>query len=155
MYGRQSNCGVLQWYCGYNCPFLIISLIPRLSHRLEYFSFRTISWSWNSSTNYFMACALRIRSSSSSSSSSRVATQVLSSAGHMLWLGHLGLPNPLKYMDLEERADQKMFHSLFLPAVTGCFTILVSPPLHERFASVFIITHMNPMCVAQSAACVV
>ena len=34
------------------------------------------------------------------SSSSRVATQVLSSAGHMLWLGHLGLPNPLKYMDL-------------------------------------------------------
>ena len=35
-----------------------------------------------------------------SSSSPRVATQVLSSAGHMLWLGHLGLPNPLKYMDL-------------------------------------------------------
>ena len=37
---------------------------------------------------------------SSSSSSSRVATQVLSSAGHMLCLGHLGLPNPLKYMAL-------------------------------------------------------
>ena len=49
-------------------------------------------------------------SSSSSSSSSRVATvgddnrdeQTLSSAGHLLWLGHLGLPNPLKYMDLGE-----------------------------------------------------
>ena len=39
----------------------IISLIPRLSHRLEYFSFRTISWSWNSSPNYFMARALRVR----------------------------------------------------------------------------------------------
>ena len=38
-----------------------ISFIPRrLSHRLEYFSFRTISWSWNSS-NYFMARALRVR----------------------------------------------------------------------------------------------
>ena len=32
-----------------------ISLIPRLSNRLEY------SWSWNSSTNYFMARALRVR----------------------------------------------------------------------------------------------
>ena len=40
---------------------LIISLIPRLSHRLEYFTFRTISWSWNSSPNYFMARALRVR----------------------------------------------------------------------------------------------
>ena len=35
----------------------IISLIPRLSHRLSYLTFRTISWSWNSSTNYFMARA--------------------------------------------------------------------------------------------------
>ena len=38
----------------------IISLIPRMSHRLEYFTFRTISWSWNSSPNYFMARALRV-----------------------------------------------------------------------------------------------
>ena len=34
-------------------PFLaierFISLIPRLSHRLEYFTIQTISWSWNSS----------------------------------------------------------------------------------------------------------
>ena len=29
--------------------FIIISLIPRLSHRLSYVTFRTISWSWNSS----------------------------------------------------------------------------------------------------------
>ena len=42
----------------------IISLIPRLSHRLSYSTFRTISWSWNSSTNYFMARALRVRSES-------------------------------------------------------------------------------------------
>ena len=41
--------------------FHFISLIPRLSHRLSYLTFRTISWSWNSSTNYFMARAfLRI-----------------------------------------------------------------------------------------------
>ena len=33
---------ILKW-------FKMISLIPRLSHRLEYFTFRTISWSWNSS----------------------------------------------------------------------------------------------------------
>ena len=32
----------------------IISLIPRLSHRLSYVTFRTISLSWNSSPNYFM-----------------------------------------------------------------------------------------------------
>ena len=38
----------------------IISLIPRLSHRLSYVTFRTISWSWNSSPNYFMALALRV-----------------------------------------------------------------------------------------------
>ena len=44
--------------------FDIISLIPRLSHRLSYLTFRTISWSWNSSTNYFMARALRVRSES-------------------------------------------------------------------------------------------
>ena len=40
---------------------LVISLIPRLSHRLSYVTFRTISWSWNSSPNYFMARALRVR----------------------------------------------------------------------------------------------
>ena len=40
----------------------IISLIPRLSHRLSYSTIRTISWSWYSSTNYFMARALRVRS---------------------------------------------------------------------------------------------
>ena len=39
----------------------IISLIPRLSHRLSYSPFRTISWSWYSSTNYFMARALSVR----------------------------------------------------------------------------------------------
>ena len=42
----------------------IISLIPRLSHRLSYSTIRTISWSWYSSTNYFMARALRVRSES-------------------------------------------------------------------------------------------
>ena len=42
----------------------IISLIPRLSHRLSYSTIRTISWSWYSSTNYFMARALSVRSES-------------------------------------------------------------------------------------------
>ena len=46
----------------YTILYYIISLIPRLSHRLLYLTFRTISWSWNSSTNYFMARAfLRVR----------------------------------------------------------------------------------------------
>ena len=39
---------------------IIISLIPRLSHRLSYVTFQTISWSWNSSpTNTWlpMRCA--------------------------------------------------------------------------------------------------
>ena len=48
----------------YLYTYLFISLIPRLSHRLSYLTFRTISWSWNSSTNYFMARALSVRSES-------------------------------------------------------------------------------------------
>ena len=53
----ESNCSL----CIHRRIAAFISLIPRLSHRLEYFSFRTISWSWNSSPNYFMARALRVR----------------------------------------------------------------------------------------------
>ena len=51
-------------WCSAAHLFSIISLIRRLSHRLSYLTFRTISWSWNSSTNYFMARALHVRSES-------------------------------------------------------------------------------------------
>ena len=68
-WSNLTNCGLLfnivsfPAKCFFSCWGIedIISLIPRLSHRLSYVTFRTISWSWNSSPTISWPRALRVR----------------------------------------------------------------------------------------------